>query len=334
MRRYTVLVVDDYEPFRRAVRTILQQANNVDIVGEAADGLEAVQRALELRPDLVLLDLDLPTLNGFQVARRISDSLRDTKILFLSVESSPEFVERALELGAAYIYKLATAADLVPAIDTVSKGAQFVSEAVKPSSDFPVSHSERAFPQEQSPSRQQASASHEVFFYANDTSLEAGFARFIEATIYRGNVVLVIATEPHRNKIFEMLTASGLDIAQAIREGICMPLDSMDTLSLFMVDGWPDPQRFSTVIGDLMQATVNLAKQRQRRVAVCGELAPILWAQGNRNAAIEIERLWDEMAATHGADTLCGYISATLERDRHARQFDRICGIHSAVHFR
>ena len=68
-----MLVVDDYEPVRRVVRLILQVRDDLQIVGEASDGLEAVQKAKELRPDLILLDIDLPTLNGIQVARRLRD---------------------------------------------------------------------------------------------------------------------------------------------------------------------------------------------------------------------------------------------------------------------
>jgi DNA-binding NarL/FixJ family response regulator len=115
-----VLVVDDYEPVRRVVRLILQASDDLQIVGEASDGLEAVQKAKELLPDLILLDIDLPTLNGIQAARRLRDLVPRAKILFLSIESSLDVVREAFNVGGAgYIYKLHMAIELLPAIEMV-----------------------------------------------------------------------------------------------------------------------------------------------------------------------------------------------------------------------
>ena len=94
-----LLVVDDYEPFLRVVRSILQLRNDLQIVDEASDSLEAVQKAKALRPDLVLLDIALPTLNGIQVARRLRDLVPYAKILFVSIESSSDVVREALNMG-------------------------------------------------------------------------------------------------------------------------------------------------------------------------------------------------------------------------------------------
>jgi two-component system nitrate/nitrite response regulator NarL len=102
-----VLVVDDYEPFRRVVRSILQPRNDLQIVGESSDGLEGIHKAKELKPDLILIDIDLPTLSGLHVARRLRDHVPSAKVLFLSVESSSDLVREALSLGAVgYVYKL------------------------------------------------------------------------------------------------------------------------------------------------------------------------------------------------------------------------------------
>lgn len=115
-----ILVVEDYEPLRRAVRLFFNIREDLQIVGEASDGLEAFQKAKELQPDLVLLDIDLPILNGIQLARRLRDVLPRTKVLFLSVESSPEIVQEALSSGAmGYVYKLNLASELLPAVEAV-----------------------------------------------------------------------------------------------------------------------------------------------------------------------------------------------------------------------
>src|ERR1700687_188153 len=87
-----ILGADDYEPFRRFTRSKLEERTGFQIVGEAADGLEAVRKAEELRPDLIVLDIGLPTLNGIAAARRILKLCPESKILFLSQESSADVV--------------------------------------------------------------------------------------------------------------------------------------------------------------------------------------------------------------------------------------------------
>ena len=100
MQSFKILVVDDFEDFRRFVCSVLEKRAEFE-VGEAADGLEAVQKAKELEPDLILLDLALPVLNGMEVARRVRNLAPAARILFLSLESSPETVREALSLGQA-----------------------------------------------------------------------------------------------------------------------------------------------------------------------------------------------------------------------------------------
>ena len=89
-----VLVVDDYEPFRRFVSSMLGEMPELQIIGEAADGLEAVQKAEELRPDLILLDIGLPILNGIEAARQIRRLVQESKIVFVSQESSADVYKR------------------------------------------------------------------------------------------------------------------------------------------------------------------------------------------------------------------------------------------------
>jgi DNA-binding NarL/FixJ family response regulator len=130
LARLKVLIVDDYAPFRRLVRLILLSRTDLTIVGEASDGLEAIQQAVKLQPDLIVLDLDLPSLNGIQAARRLTDLVPNSTILFISVESSPDVVEEAMRVGTGYVHKIRTSTELLPAIDMVLSGKQFVSKDI------------------------------------------------------------------------------------------------------------------------------------------------------------------------------------------------------------
>jgi len=118
-----VLVVEDYEPFRRFVCSTLDKIPGLHVVGVASDGLEGVQKAEELQPDLVLLDIGLPTLNGIEAGRRIRTLSPKSKIIFVTQESSPDVVQEVLSLGAlGYVVKARAGSELLAAVEEVREG--------------------------------------------------------------------------------------------------------------------------------------------------------------------------------------------------------------------
>jgi len=126
-----VLVVEDCEPWRRHFSTALQKQPELQVIGEVSDGLEAVQKAEELQPDLILLDIGLPTLNGIEAARRIREVSCTSKILFVSENRSPDIAEAALSTGAGgYVVKSDAAGELLPAVKAVLGGKRFVSASL------------------------------------------------------------------------------------------------------------------------------------------------------------------------------------------------------------
>lgn len=124
----SVLLVDDYEPWRRFVYSALQTLSNLRIVGEASTGLEAVEMAQQLQPDLILLDIGLPVLNGMDAARRIRRISPQSKILIVSENRSRDVVDQALRTGArGYIVKSSATSDLLPGVLAILQHKPFVS---------------------------------------------------------------------------------------------------------------------------------------------------------------------------------------------------------------
>lgn len=127
----TVLIAEDFEPFRYVLSSLLLRRLYLRIVDEVADGLYAVERAGELHPDLILLDIGLPRLNGIAAAREIKELSPHSKIIFVSQHTQADVVQEALATGAtAYVVKSDVGSELLIAIDAALRGKQFLSRSI------------------------------------------------------------------------------------------------------------------------------------------------------------------------------------------------------------
>ncbi len=229
---YRVLVVDDFQPWRSFASRTFQTNPELQIVGEASDGLEAVQKAQELQPDLILLDIGLPTLNGIAAARQILQHAPTIKILFLSEQRSSDIVEEALGMGArGYVLKSDAANELLPNVEAVLQGKQFCLSKSLSGSAF-ANHASQHI--ELLP--RQTVKHHEVKLYPDDDALVDDFAQFMESALNVGNAVVVIATELLRDSILQKLRADGVDLPAAAKRKRYLALDIADPLSTFTAD--------------------------------------------------------------------------------------------------
>jgi DNA-binding NarL/FixJ family response regulator len=331
-----ILVVDDFAAWRRFVIAKLRENRNMRVICVASDGLEAVLKAEELQPDLILLDIGLPKLDGIGAARRIREVAPGSKILFLSQELDLDVARAALNVGGnGYVVKSDAEDELFAAVEEVMRGKLFVSRRL---ADHTLTDPQaagqlrREEPTASSAARilvrREVGRCHEAQFYSDGSLFLDGFTRFIGTALRARKAVIVIVTESHRASLLQRLQADGLDIRAAISEGRYVALDAVDTISKFMVNDMPDSGRFLRVVGDLISGP----KAMHLRVAACGECASTLWGKGKADAAIRVEELTNEIARTYDIDILCGHSLDRLRCEEDSYTFRRICEEHSAVH--
>jgi DNA-binding NarL/FixJ family response regulator len=124
----TVLLADDHPVVRQGLRALLEAEPDIDVIGEAADGLQAVRAVERLKPHVLVADVQMPGLTGLEVAREITQSRLDTRVVILSMHDRPAYVSQALRYGASgYVLKDATHSELVRAVREVAKGRQYLS---------------------------------------------------------------------------------------------------------------------------------------------------------------------------------------------------------------
>jgi DNA-binding NarL/FixJ family response regulator len=308
-------MVEDFPEIRRAVCSLLRTREEfqVDI---ASDGLEAVQKVEELQPDLILLDIGLPKLNGMEVARRVRNLAPSAKILFLSVESDPDLVTEALRLGLGYIHKPRVESDLLRAIEAVLKGGTFVSPNLEPNG------------------RTDAPRRHELLFWSTESVLLESFTRFIANALETGNAAIVLATESHRESLIQRLKAGGIDVDGAVLRGTYVPLDAAEMLLKVMSDGVPDVKQFLEGLCRLAEAATKATKKEDPLVAICCECVDLLRAVGNTKAAIQLEIAGQDLIQEHKVEMLCAYQSNRFGDGNDKQALSSICAGHTAVYFK
>ena len=318
MSSIRILIADDFEDWRRQVRLLFQARPRWQLI-DASDGSEAVQKAEELKPDLVVLDIGLPKLNGIEAARQIRRVFPNSKIVFLSQNNDLDVVRAALSTGAlGYVRKTDAQRELLPAVDAVFRGKQYVSSSLK-NCEFADTSGEKA------PYR------HEALFYSDEAVLLDGFTRFIAAALNAGNAAIVLVTKSHRDALLKRLKAESVDIHGAIQQGTLILLDVADTLATLLVDGLLDPVRVFEGFSGLIQTASKAAKAEHPRVVICCECKGSLWAEGKTDAAILLEQGCDELAKTREIDMLCAYPLSAFHGDEEKLVLQSIYAEHSGV---
>ncbi|MDP3441472.1 MAG: response regulator transcription factor [Ignavibacteria bacterium] len=126
-----ILITDDHQLFREGIANLLSASTHIEIVAQAENGQEAIEKAKKLKPDIVIMDLNLPVINGVDATRILHQELPKTKVLVLSMHAEKSYIKEALEAGAfGYLFKDCTYDQLIEAINTVYQGKKYLSAKI------------------------------------------------------------------------------------------------------------------------------------------------------------------------------------------------------------
>jgi len=322
---HRVLVVEDHKWWRDYICSVLEQASRWEVVGAVSDGIDAVEKARELKPDLILLDIGLPSQDGIQAARRMLAHDPSSRVLFVTEQQCLDIAEVALSIGArGYILKSDAGRELLHAMDAVVGGERFVSPKFA-GRGFETTIDGRAV---------REIRCHEAGFYADESSLLDDYVRFAEAALDAGNGLIIVVASSRRDQLYQRLQADGVDIDRITRERRCLWLDVPAVLSSFMAGGRIDEARFWNGVGALILEAARGSRPDPPRVSACGDCASTLLQEGLVDAAIRLEQLWDDVARTYNVDIFCPYSSHGLRCDDESQVFCDLRAAHSAVHVR
>lgn len=290
-RRPRVLLVDDHRRVLDSVSAML--ADDFDVVGVATDGRQAVETAQRVDPDVIVLDVDMPGLDGFHTLRALEQAgLSNTPAVFLSLHETDDIIDAAFRCGGrGYVVKSRVGRDLASALDQALSGGVFV-------------------PSLTSLFRLADGGVHAMQLHRGLESLLDGVASFFDLALRRGDATCVVASEPVRKGLSVRLRARGWHVDGTSGHKRILVTDAADTLSRFMRNGLPDRDRLAEIAAELDQYRVAVAEGPTSRLTIFGNMVMALTADGNAPAAVALESQWNTL--THGLPfiTLCGYATS------------------------
>jgi DNA-binding NarL/FixJ family response regulator len=268
---------------------MLQSSQQYEVLGEAADGMEAIQRAKDLQPDLILLDIGLPKLNGMAAAQEIRQVAPLAKLLFVTMESSREVIKQAFRVGAhGYLHKMRFQLDLMSAIEGVLAGSRFLN------GDLAIGNAI-------------AHRKHEVHFYSDENLILQRAARLIGASLKMDGVAVALTTPAHREDLAERLAAQSVDVSSAMRKGTYVCVDAMEAISTITSNGVPDSAEFFALLNEALQPAAKATGQDTPHVVVFGECCGLLHAAGHHDVCVDIEKAGNDMTRGPRTHVMCAY---------------------------
>ena len=171
---------------------------------------------------------------------------------------------------------------------------------------------------------------HSVYFYQRDEALIARLHKIVSTGLASGNSAVIVATEEHRAQLASSLSQSGSESCKLAEKRLHM-FDANESLDHFMIDGHPSDKRFLEFVGNMLKAARGAATNVPNGITVFGEMVAILWSEGNKVGALELERLWNDVLKDHAFHLHCAYPRWILQDGSDNLLLKSICDEHSSV---
>jgi CheY-like chemotaxis protein len=311
--RPRVVLADDNRSLLDAVSKLVSQ--DFQVVAAVVDARQAIDATVRLDPDVVVLDITMPEIDGFAAARELRRAAPRTRVLFLTMHESDEYVTAAFGTGAAgYVLKTRIGSDLVGALDHVLDGQLFVPSLTTLST---IASSR---------------GGHAALFYNSDPALIHGAVRLADAALERGDTVVVLAREAIRAGITQHLKER-YSVPALIQQGRLVEQDVVEALSQIMPDGRFDPMRLARAVEALDRGRLASPRGRQARLTLIGEVVAALYRNRDYDTAVISERLWNDLTGPLPMLTVCCYPFTNPRHQDEAALFAGVCGEHWAISY-
>jgi CheY-like chemotaxis protein len=303
-----VIVADNHTEVLEIVARLL--ATDFNILGAVSDGRQALDLSLRLDPDVIVLDIRMPELDGFQTLEELRRIGSRAKVVLLTMYESDVYVAAAIRSGAqGYVLKSSINSNLISAIDHALAGRLFVPSITSLST---------------------AGSGHAVQFHMNDGYFLDEVSRFIGGILQSGELMVVAVTEETRTGIAQRLKDRGIDLEAMVAQGQCVVMDAAESLAKFMRNGRPDADLLADIVADLDRLRVS-TRGPQSLLTLFGEMAVILCRNGNIEAAVALERIWADLTRQRPFFTLCSYPGECFQDSNSRELFPEVCNVHYAV---
>ena len=290
--RPRVLLADDDPAILKAVSTTL--ATQFDVIATVADGRQALDAVPRLEPDVVVLDVSMPGLNGFQTAAELKRIGSPAKIVFLTMHQDDDFVSEAIRCGAmGYVLKALASSNLTPALHHVLAGRRYLPSLT--------------------PLVMTGVDTHAVQFCGDGGSGFDGVAAVLTSALHRGDIVATALVESNRDAIAVRMNERGWNLADLRTQGRYLAFDAEEAATQIMRDGRPNLDLIAEMVAALETARRASAGGPHSHLTIAGEMSAVLWRRGTPEAALELERFWHELTRSLPILTICTYPAACCD---------------------
>lgn len=284
--RPRVLLADDDAGILKAISRTLE--TDFDVVATVMDGRNALDAVPRLDPDVVVLDISMPGLNGFQTAEELKRLGSRATIVFLTMHQDDDFVSKALRCGAmGYVLKTLASSDLTPALHHALAGRRFLRSLT--------------------PLVMTGADTHAAQWWGDDRSGLDGVAAVLSSALHRGDTVATALIESNSDALAVRMKERGWDLADVGKQGRYLVFDAEEAATRIMRAGRLHRDSIAEMVAALESARRASAAGPRSHLTIVGEMSAVLCRRGTPEAALELERIWDDLTRSLPILTICTY---------------------------